>query len=83
MEWVDIKDCPKLKAYYFTDRKPCIKTKHCEMNCYFGANCLEEILFIANNIPNNTRTSVLFNLEVYIISKYTNGAYLVTKVIDI
>lgn len=83
MKYITEKECPALKPYSFDTQHPVCHLKTSDISCSLGANSEKEFKDIINIMPCDTRAIVLYNLEVYLVFKYVENAYLVTKVIDI
>ena len=83
MKYVTEKECPALKPYSFSEQYPVCHLKTSDISCSLSANSEKQLKDIINIMPNDTRAVVLYNLEVYLVFKYVENAYLVTKVIDI
>lgn len=83
MKYITEQECPALKPYSFGDQYPVYHLKTSDISCSLGANSEKQFKDIINIMPNDTRAVVLYNLEVYLVFKYVENAYLVTKVIDI
>lgn len=83
MDYVKLENCPALKPYSFSNNHPVIHLKTSDLTAQFCANNENEFMDIKNKMPDKTKAVIIWNCLFYIIYKFTNDAYLVTKVIDL